>query len=226
MSRLIKSISLVILLLAPLAAASDDQQKAQKLLNKVSAMAADPNARRAVSLALAQALSAPRAELVQQRQAMDLNYGELFLAHQLVKAGARMEDISAARKAGKNIWQIAGERSVNWKQIASDAKKLNSKINDNLLTYFSKSKTAAQRDAADAYDPFPDTVRADNNVSQEDLDDAQKRYLFLHDHAGVVSDSNMDPATQNAARASRPDPIREAGPTKTPSANASTGPKN
>jgi hypothetical protein len=226
MHRWVQSSSLILVLLIALPAASDDQQKAQKELNKVAAMATDPTARRAVSLAVSEALSVGRPELVQQRRAMDLNYGELFVAFRLVKSGAKTDDIVAQRKASKDIWQIAREQKANWKEIAADARKLNNKVNDKLLMYFTNRKTTFQRDLADNYDPLADSVMADSKISQKEISDAETRYQFLRDHAGVNVDSHMDSAAENAARAGRPDPIRTGGPQSSNTNKPTTGPKN
>jgi len=223
MNRLVCCSSLLLVLLAALPAVSDDQQKAQKLLNKITAMATDPSGRRAVSLAASDTLSVSRPELARRRHAMDLNYGEIFLAYQLVKSGAKIDDVSAQIKGGKSIWQIANEQHANWKQLAIDAKKLNSRVDANLLRHFANNKADSERDLADGYNPFLDGVRADNNVSQQEIADAQERYIFLHDHAGVLSDANLDLVREKAARTVRPDPVRSGGPQDT-SANTRPGP--
>jgi hypothetical protein len=203
------------LILMPLLASfslADEQQKAQRLLNKVTAMAIDPAGRRAVSLAVSESLSVSRAQLASQRSAMGINYGELFLAYQLIKSGAEMNDIVAQRKSGKTVWQIAEAQNANWKEIAGEVKKLNNRIDVNLLKHFANRKTGVERDRADSYDPFLDSVNADRNVTQQDIEDAQKRYLFLLDHAGVASGGTLDTATEKAARTVRTDPIRSGGP--------------
>jgi hypothetical protein len=204
--------SLILIPLLPLFSSADDQQKAQKLLNQVKAMATDPAGRRAVSLATSEMVSVSRAELVRYRRAMDIDYGDLFIAYELVKSGAKMDDIVAQRKSGKTIWQIAEARVADWKQIANEAKKLNSRLEANLLKHFTNQKNSVERDRGDGYDPFLDNVIADGNVSQKDIEEAQKRYIFLHDHAGVTSDAMLDTGTEKAARTVRTDPIRSGGP--------------
>jgi hypothetical protein len=225
MKRLGCSSSLLLIVsLALSAAASDDQQKAQKILNKITAMATDTTGRRAVSEAVSYTVAAPRQELAVRRHSMNLNYGEIFLAYQLVKTGAKIEDIGAELKSGKNIWQIAEEHQANWKQVANEAKKANSRIDTNLLKHFSRSKAVAEREVADGYDPFLDSVKADNNVTPQQIADAQDRYSFLHDHAGVVSGDSLDLAEEKAVRSVRPDPVREGGP-QAQGENTSPGPK-
>lgn len=225
MDRLVRRLSLILVLLVALPAVCDDQQKAQKLLNKVTAMATDPTGRRAVSLAVSETLSVGRPALAWQRHLMDLSYGEVFVAYQLVKSGANMEDIAAKIKSGKNIWQIASEQHANWKQLANDAKKLNGRVDTNLLKHFANRKAGAERDVAEGYDPFLDSVRADSNISQEEIADAQTRYIFLREHAGVTSGGNLDLPTEQAARNARSDPVRNGGP-QNPDSNTRPGPKN
>ncbi|HEY6763751.1 MAG TPA: hypothetical protein VI386_03195 [Candidatus Sulfotelmatobacter sp.] len=215
MKRSARNFLLFLLLLSPLLAASDDQQKVHKVLNGVTAMTIDPGGKRAVNLALARYLSLGRAELVQRRQAMNLSYGDLFVFYQLVKHGAVAEAITAELKNGKTVWQVADEDHVDWKQISSEAKKLNGKMDTNLLAYFANNKTGTERDRAEGYDPFRDSVKADGNVTQQEVEGAQQRYTFLRDHAGVVSAATLDTSTEWAARGVRTDPVRTGGPTGT-----------
>jgi len=221
MNRSARNLLFSLFFLVPLLTAADEQQKAHKVLNKVTAMAIDPAGKRAVSLAMSQYLSVGRGELAQRRQAMNMNYGDLFVAYELLKTGAKMDDISAKMKTAETVWQTAEEEHVDWKQIASDAKKLNSKVDANLLGHFSNGKSEIERDRADGYDPFLDSVAADNDVSKQEIEDAQGRYVFLRDHAGVVSASSLDTSTEKAARTARTDPVRSGGPTGAP---PNTGP--
>jgi len=212
--------------LIPLLSAADEQQKAHKTLNKLTAMAIDPAGKRAVSLAMSQYLSIPRSELVQRRHAVNLNYGDLFVAYELVKSGAKLDDIAAQLKGGKTVWQAADEQHADWKQIANDAKKLNGKVDDNLLGHFAGKKAETERDRADGYDPVLDNIKADGNVSQQEIEDAQQRYIFLRDHTNSVSDSSLDTSTERSARMVRTDPVRTGGPAATGAGPASTPPKN
>lgn len=208
MTRLVGVSSLLLLLLTALPAVSDDHQKAQKLLSKVTAMATDPAGRRAVSLAVSDMLAVGRPELARRRHVMNINYGEIFVAYYLAKDGLNFDEIAAQMKTGKTFFQIANEQRANWKQIATDAKKLNGRIDENLLRHFSNPKAETERNLSDGYDPFLDSVRADGNVSQEEISDAQNRYVFLRDHAGAVMGGSLDTVSEGAARNARPDPIR------------------
>jgi len=210
MNRSARNSSWLLLILIPslLLAASNEQQKAHKILNRVTAMAIDPAGKRAVSVAMSQHLSVARAELALRRRAMNVNYGELFIVCELVKSGMKMDDFAARVKTGKTVWQIADEQHADWKQIGSEAKKLSSKVDSNLLGHFVNHKAEAERDRTDGYNPFLDTVRADNKVSQQELEDAQDRYVFLRDHAGAAYDSALDKSSEEALRAVRPDPTK------------------
>jgi hypothetical protein len=207
MKGLTYSVGLLLLLMA-LPALSDDQQKAQNLLGKVTAIAMDPNGRRAVSLAISDTVAATRAELVQRRRAMNLSYGDLFLAYYLAKGGLNLDEIGSQIKSGKTVWQIAGEKGSDFKQLATNAKKLNGEVDKNLLRHFAKQKADAERNLADGYNPILDSVKADNNVSPEQITDAQNRYIFLRDHAGVAVAGNLDTVNEKAAQSARPDPVR------------------
>jgi len=218
-----RGILFLLFLLIPLFASADDQQKVHKLLNKVTAMATDPSGKRAVSLAMSQYLSVARAELAQRRQDMNLNYGDLFFAYQLMKAGTKIDDIAAKMKAGKTVWQIAEEQHADWKQIASEAKKLSGKVDACLTAHFVNKKADAERERADNYDPLRDTVKADADVSQQEIEDAQQRYIFLRDHITAGSGSALDTSTEKSAQMVRTDPVRTGGPAAT-GAGPNTGP--
>jgi hypothetical protein len=142
---------------------------------------------------------------------------DVVVAYELVKSGAEMEVIAAKMKTGKTVWQTADEQHADWKQIASDAKKLNGKVDTNLLGHFGSNKAETQRDQVDGYDPFRDSVNADNDVSKQEIEDAQQRYVFLRDHASVASASTLDTSTERSARIVRTDPVRSGGPTGGPS---------
>jgi hypothetical protein len=128
-----------------------------------------------------------------------------------------MDVIAAKMKTGQTVWQTADEQYADWKQIASDAKKLNGKVDTNLFGHFGSNKAETQRDQADGYDPFRDSVTADNDVSKQEIEDAQQQYVFLRDHASVASASTLDTSTEKSARMVRTDPVRSGGPTGAPS---------
>lgn len=223
MNRSARNLLVLVFFLGPLLllAATDEQQKAHRVLNKMTAMTVDPAGKRAVSVAMSQHLSVGRGELVLRRHLMNLNYGELFVAYELVKSGTKMDDIAARVKTGKTVWQVADEERADWKQIGIDAKKLSSKVDSNLLRHFVNRKEEPEQDRADGYNPFLDTVRADKDVSQQEIEDAQDRYVFLRDHSGGASDSTLDKSTEQSIRTIRPDPTR---PDTRPGADAANTP--
>ena len=206
MNRLLCS-SIVLLAIAGPAFA-DDHQKADKQLHKITALATDATGRRVVSATVADAVEAKRPDLVIERRNMNLNYGDLFIAHMLVKNGANMDDIAAELKAGKNMAQIASARHADWKQLAADAKKLNATMEDNLYNHFLNGKPLTERDAAEGYDPMIDGVTADNDVSKDEIADAEHTYLLWRDRADQKKDSNLDASSEKAARGTRGDPVR------------------
>ena len=188
---------------------ADDQQKAEKQTQKITAMATDSNARRTVSMTISDVLSVTRRELLRERRRTGLNYGALFVAHQLMADGATITDIDTQVKTGKNIWQIAIARGANWKKIASEAKKLNNKIEDNLYRRFVKPEPYADRDVADRYNPDFDLVKADYSVTQEEVEQAQAIYVFWRDRASERRGERLGTAQEQAARL---DHARAGGP--------------
>ena len=192
----------------------DDQQKAEKQLNRISAMAADPTGHRIVSATMADMLQVKRPELVQQRLKMSLSYGSLFLAHQLVAGGANLEDIDSGLQGGKSLSQIAKDRNADWKQILGVAKKLNGKIEEHVYNHFIDDKLDKARDEAEHYDPFADVVKADSNVSADDLDAAREVYVRwreLADKRAGRQGSRLGTADEQMARHGH-DPIKTGAP--------------
>ncbi|HJT70185.1 MAG TPA: hypothetical protein VJ731_08300 [Terriglobales bacterium] len=197
-----------LLLLITGLALGDDQKKAEKELHKVTAMATDPTGRRVVSITVADTLEAKRRDLVMERRSMNINYGDLFIASALVKNGVKLDDISAQLKAGKKMAEIANSQHIDWKQLAADAKKLNAKVEDNLYKHFINSSADTARDVAEGYDPTIDGVTADNDVSKDDIDEAQRTYLLWKGRADKTKDSKLDAATEKSAQGARGDPVR------------------
>src|SRR5437588_9765296 len=211
MKSFLRFLPLILALSIALPALADDQQKAEKQVNKVTAMATDATGRRVVSMTVADVLNTKRPDVVQERHETGLNYGHLFIAHQLMASGAKMNDIAAQLIAVKNIYQIGNDQHANWKQIAADDKKLNSKVEDNLYKHFVNDKADKDRDLADNYDPNFDGVKADNEVSKEELASAQDVYLLWRDRAAKRIDTSLDTADERAAREGH-DHVRNGGP--------------
>ncbi len=89
---------------------ADDQEKATTEIKRITSISVDANMRSIVNRTMADMLKVSRLDLVKQRQELNLNYGALFLTHQLTAGGAKMEDIAAQLKAGKKIFDIANDR--------------------------------------------------------------------------------------------------------------------
>lgn len=211
MKKAISSLLVILLGFVSLVASADDQSKAEKQVNKVSAMAADLTGRRIVNQSLSEQFKVKKADLVAERLANNLNYGSLFVVHQLVVNGTSMAEITARLKSGKNVYEIGNEVHADWKQIADQAKKLNSRIEDNLYNHFLGKKPAQGADSNDIYEAQMDGVTADNSVSQQDMAEAQARYLFWRDRAGVKQDGTLGHSKEQAARQTV-DPVRKGGP--------------
>ena len=191
-------VSLVVLLIA-VPAVANDQQKTQKELNKITALARDFTGRTVVNLSMSQALNVPRMTLVQERGETGLNYGSLFLASELIKSGATMPDIAAQLKAGKKITDVANDRHADWKAMAEAAKKFNGTVDGNLYKYFLVEKRSATpvamktspAPAAEEYDVHHDGVKADaDDVSDKEIEDAKNRFLMLKDSAAKAKGDN------------------------------------
>ena len=143
--RLLCWIVLSAIALAPRANA-DDQQKAERELKKVTAMACDVSARAIVSRTMADMLELKRDQLVRERRAMNLNYGLLFLAHELNAKGMAMLPIALQLQQHKTLLEIANDQRVDWKLVLGRAKKLNDKIEDNIYKHFLNPKTGTDRE--------------------------------------------------------------------------------
>jgi hypothetical protein len=186
MNSIVRYCAMLLVMVVAIPAFSDDQDKANKELVKVAAMAMDPTGRDMVSRAVADATGVKRADLVQQRQTMNLNYAQVFVVQTLVKNGAKLDDISAQLKAGKTVDQVANENHLNWKQMAGDAKKLNASIDDNLYKHFLNDKNLQadkQRNLDENYDVSRDLFTVDRNVPKPDMEAAAERYDMWKERA-------------------------------------------
>ena len=197
---------LALILLTGLTALAADQDKSRKELDKVTALATDATGRRMVNVSMAQVLNAKRYDLIMERRSNEINYGSLFLMHQLINNGGKAADISAQLTAGKTIYQIADEQHADWKKVLDQAKALNAKIDDNLYKHFSvdPKETKKQENAEDEaanYNIIYDGVKADNDVSQSEISKAQDRYLALRNRGEEYAKrgNRLSTADQNAA---------------------------
>jgi hypothetical protein len=180
----------------------DDQQKAESQLNKMNGMAAYTTIRRFVNLTLADQFNVKRSALVQQRQELNLNYGNLFLLHEVLAHGAKIEDVTAELKKGKNLVQIANDQRLDWKQIAAEGKRVNGKIEENLYGYLIRDKADMAHETAESYVPATDSAPADMGARQKDTDAAQDTYDHWRELAGKragVENTSLDHLTEKNA---------------------------
>ena len=193
-----RTICLAALLVCSLAlpAFAGDQEKAEKELRMITAMTADPVARSIVNHTTAEFLSMDRIALAKERQDLNLTYGSLFLAHQLVTDTTNMGDIASDLKGGKSIMDIANLRHADWKTIANRARKLNKKLDENLQKSFRDPQAELIRSKADGYDAQADKVAADSGITKQEFEEAQNRYRNLHDSA-MQNNLGIDGATKS-----------------------------
>ncbi len=193
--------AIILVLAASVPAFSSDQDKANKELTKITAIAWDGTGRTVVNRSVSEATNTNRLDLVKDREAMNINYGSMFLALELVKSGAKMKDITAQVKSGKTMLQIANDLHANWKQIADDAKKMNARIDDGLYKYFLNETTAKNRDTADKYVVAQDNFDPDHKVDKADIDAAAERFQTWKDRAIAAGGKHhvMDRAEEQAA---------------------------
>jgi hypothetical protein len=188
-------LAFVLALLAPVPVLANDQQKAQKELNNITAMARDFTGRTIVNLTMSKTFNVPRTTLVQERSETGANYGSLFLAHELAKAGTPWADLATDLKAGKKITEVASEHHVDWKAIAESAKRFNGTVDHNLYNYFIAAKSAPAKTTAapspDQYDVHHDGVKADaDDASDKEIADAQNRFVAMKDSAAKAKGDN------------------------------------
>jgi hypothetical protein len=189
--------AVALLLSSSLLAFGDDQKKAEKQTARITAMAAaDPLARAIESATMADFFGVPRIQLVRERRAMNLNYGSLFVAHQIVAAGAKMIDVAVGLHSGKSIFQIADERKLDWRAVTDSAKKLNGKVEENVYKHFLHAEADLQRAVEEKYDPDKDAVKADENVTYAEVEESRQNYVFWRDRAGQISAKRLDPNSE------------------------------
>jgi hypothetical protein len=215
-------LAFVTLLVIAVPSFANDQQKAQKEINKITAMAADFDGRRVVNLTISETFDVPRRALVKQRTQTGLNYGGLFLAQELMHKGTSKDDIAAKLKSGSTIADIANQQHVDWKQIAQDAKRLNGAIDKNLYNFFLGKKETDAQDATDEYDVHYDGVKADADISKPEIASAQDRYLMWRDRA--ASDRRKDHTlSAGDERVAYSDHVANGGPGGTSAPSTMTG---
>ena len=155
-----------------------------------------------MSITVADTLGAKRPDLVTERRSMNLNYGDLFLAHHLVKSGAKMEDIAAQLKAGK---KIEPDRQRSARRLEADCRR---RQEAEFQDGGQPLQALPERQATDAIAtrqkttiPNIDGVTADNDVSKDDIAEAEQTYLTLAGSRREKKGSSLDASTEKAAQA-------------------------
>lgn len=202
-----RALYLAILLLVPLAvpAVADDQEKAEKQIRMMTALSRDEIVRSIVNRTFADVFKVSRSQLLAERRSQGLNYGSLFLAHELALSGPSMEQISSQRHANKTVVEVANSAGADWKRIEADAKKMTDRINKGIYRYFLHSEADKQRDVADHYVAAVDLIRADTESTPEEIQRAQADYMFWRNLAapknvGQVDTTNAVVQNYNKAR--------------------------
>ena len=183
-------ITFVAVSILTVAAHADDQAKTEKELRKINSMALDPAARPLVSETIAEFLKVPRTELVKARHAAKLSYGSIFLAYRLSPGDITLDKISAQLQAGKTVWEIGNEQHADWRQIASDTKKLNDRIEAAFYNFFRDGHPEDLRTASDGYEAAKDSIPADQEgLTKQDIAAAQDTFArcFRRAHGGYAS---------------------------------------
>ncbi len=147
-----------------------------------------------ISRTFADVFKMARPELVAERTTVGLN-GSLFRAHELISSGSSMQQIAAELRTRKTVLEVAKSSGVDWKRIAADAKKMNSRISDNIYRHFLHAGPDKQRDLLDRYNPAVDRVRADADATPEELVKAQTEYVFWRNLAAPKADEAADPSS-------------------------------
>jgi hypothetical protein len=196
------------LLLVSAFAYSSDQQRAEKLSRRIAAFSVDATARSIVNRTMCDSFNVKRATLLQERRRMNVNYGSLFLAHEYMLAGATLDDIATRVKKGKSMLEIGQEQHADWKRIATDAKKFNTRIEDNIYKHFLNTKNTEAdnvRDVEENYHVDFDWLNADQQVTNEEVVEAAQSFVFWRNHAGITgaADRKLGIAKENAAAINR-----------------------
>jgi len=189
------------------AVVANDLQKAEKQVRMMTAMSRDDTARSIVSRTFSDAFKIERRVLVAERKSLNLNYGSLFLLHELVASGFDTQQINDRLRVGENMLDVAIALGANWKRIAVDAKRMNKRINDNIYEHFLHVEKDKERDMLDGYVPDSDLVPADNDARAEEIRLAAADYVFWRNLAGSKSQASGSSATGNLHRG---DPIATA----------------
>jgi hypothetical protein len=190
-----KALWFAILLLVTVAipARADDEEKAAKQIRMMTALSRDETVRSIISRTFSDVFKMERPQLIAERKSLQLNYGALFLAHELVLSGSNMQRIAAQVHAHKTMLEIAQSSGADWKHIASEAKKMNSRIHDGIYKHFLHDQHDLERDQRDHYRAADDRVQSDAEATPAEVENAQVDYLFWRNLAAPRLAGTVDP---------------------------------
>jgi hypothetical protein len=201
-----RALYLAILLLGAIVvpALADDQEKAEKQIRMMTAMSRDDTARSIVSRTFADTFKLDRQRLISERKSLGLNYGTLFLLHEVLRFSTRQ--VSLQLNQHRNMFDVAKDSGANWNHIAADASKMNKRIHENIYKHFLHSDADKKRDALDHYNPNVYLIAADGDSTPLEIQKAQTDYIFWRNLAGPRSD---DPADRSSPLAKSYEQTRE-----------------
>jgi hypothetical protein len=123
---------------------------------------------------------------------LGLSYGNFFVVRELLQSGAQLNQIVAQLRSRKTVLEIGAASNANWKRISDDAKKMNNRINDSIYKHFLHSKPDEERDKLEHYNPSADLVRADADVTNEEILNAYREFIFWRDQAAPLTGGQAD----------------------------------
>jgi hypothetical protein len=185
-------LAIVLLVAAALPALCNDQEKAEKQMRMMTALSHDEIVRSIISRTFIDVFKVSRAQLLAERRSLGLNYGSLFLAHELALTGSGMQQISAELRANKTAIEVANSSGADWKRIAFDAKKMNDRINNGIYKHFLHDQADKQRDLADQYTASADLIRADTDSTPDEILKAAADYRFWRNLAAPKNVGQVD----------------------------------
>lgn len=219
----VRFLAFILVVAAAIPAFSDDQKNAEKQIMKIKAMAWDHTARQAVNKSIAETFKADRAQLVQARRLMNIDYGSLFLLEDVSAiTGTSMDELAKqVVDQKKTAVQVATEHNIDWKRVQNDAKKMNSLIEKNLREQFATPNKTAAADTTAHYDPAADGLAVDNDVPQDQISQAGDTFSRLQQLAS--DDKKAGRIDDAGAMTARHDQIQEGSPGQAGSATSVNG---
>ncbi len=148
-------------------AAGNSDKEGKKLdeqVKKISLIASDSNGRRVINRCMARQLGVGRNQLVEERRTTQLVYGQIFAAHEIAsQTNSSFADVAKEMTAGKSARDIGVEKNADLKKIAKDARKVNSKVDEELSRVAAGEISEVALDQAEGYNPEVDVQAADTS---------------------------------------------------------------